>query len=1514
MALVCVLHTLDECRVNTAEVKHFTEETWKNFQTAAKERLSKSNASISKYYPVCCILPKEIREDVGYHSLCYKNFTAVKKSEFPTIHGTKRLLRSDVQHPSTSRSGVFAKECIFCERVRKKVKGKEVSLGKCDYDSPENNVKAAAMALNDSKMLAKIGDIGFHEKEVHYHHECKREYLNKARAVSVNLTQNPRIQEDKSFQQLAMYIQSSVIDNDRPEFLVSLHRRYCSLVSSEEGRDVGMPMISVQYLGKKISEALGSKIMMDKRSKKEGVVVFRSQETKAHALLRAHNCTSHEETIVMEAARILRNVVLDLHKSSPQLSSTMNTEDFKNGQAQPPNILIQFFEGLYSNLKKEMSSTTSRRAWASSCDVMYGVTGGMLKSSKHLCLGMAMKSMTGSRKIVEILNRLGHCIDYHTIEEFETELAFDIASKTEETPDNIKKRDGLATGLAWDNYDEITETLSGSDTLHETVGICYQNECPDESGITEDKQEQDEPHNKRSRRRMFKPLEKQIDPYRQKPRLSTFNYEVYEVANPSNLPQVIKCDTLWMMAFSLLNEMPMWRGWNSKITKDPLPKQIVGYMENINLSPTRLDVVQETLKRSQQVAKECNETYAIVHYDLAIAKQALKIQDKEAPKFDNVFICFGPFHINMTYFACLGYLITSSGGPEILCNSGVLAQGSLNGFISGKHYNRCKRLHIVLATALQNLHFQRFIEENNIQVDVVCRQLKKITDEAADCKGDFEDDSLLNDLVKQYDEYSEGTRCGTYGATAQFWFSYIDLVQIYKLFDRACRTNDVNLFIYALGQMIPVFFAVHRPNYARWMVLYHQNLMNMDVTHPGARDTLSKGALSIRRTDKQFSRSPVDLTLEQTVNRDAASRHTGIAAFTDCIEARKRWTITRSRRGAIVRSLMDMVGLNNSTTEASQELKPSRVKRDNQDVSQVISSFTTSLNPFSRDKEDKKIFHITSGRAVSEDVANDLLNVVKKGTQWAKEFRQECQEDPSRFEKPISRRKVKNFNCDAITMKFCHKDRKMKEVLCTRDLFGRLLYVAAQQKLDLKEVLSYPLTIVPLSLAHIDGSMNKTDKSSLMRKLESKSIDHTQPVKADVYLIDFMYFLRTMTDLPATFGGIAKVILKYACTYGNIIHLICDTYSEEPSIKDFERANRGVDASVYSIQGRDQRRPADFRRALLSTSFKTSLINFLAEEWTALDYIEILEGNTAYFALEEVCYKYQVENNEIRRQPVEKLNCSHQEADTRIIFHAQFVTDTNTNSKIVVRSSDTDVFVLLIHFARTLYGNIWMDVGSSSMNTRRLINITNLSMVLGPQVCSALPAFHIFTGSDYTAGFMRKGKLRPYDLMVKNQQFLDAFSRIGCSDSVDQEVYSVIEKFVCSIYGQAKHHDVNVARFAMFTNMYAPKNIDQPLLKIKSSDPCCLPPCKSVLFQKVKRCNYVTKLYKNANIAIPTNSGPEKHGWVKDTNGQLKILWYDGPSYPLEFKPKALDDSDDEDDMICASYSDDEDDEDTTNE
>jgi hypothetical protein len=54
--------------------------------------------------------------------------------------------------------------------------------------------------------------------------------------------------------------------------------------------------------------------------------------------------------------------------------------------------------------------------------------------------------------------------------------------------------------------------------------------------------------------------------------------------------------------------------------------------------------------------------------------------------------------------------------PEMLTESGVLAPGSLNGFINCKNFNRCKRLHSMLA--LEMLHFQVFISSYDYSENV----------------------------------------------------------------------------------------------------------------------------------------------------------------------------------------------------------------------------------------------------------------------------------------------------------------------------------------------------------------------------------------------------------------------------------------------------------------------------------------------------------------------------------------------------------------------------------------------------------------------------------------------------------------------------------------------------------------------------------------------------------------------------------------------------------------------------
>ena len=78
----------------------------------------------------------------------------------------------------------------------------------------------------------------------------------------------------------------------------------------------------------------------------------------------------------------------------------------------------------------------------------------------------------------------------------------------------------------------------------------------------------------------------------------------------------------------------------------------------------------------------------------------------------------------------------------------------------------------------------------------------------------------------------------------------------------------------------------------------------------------------MRRTEHDFSRIAVDLTLEQTINADAASRLTGINSFTNNYTARLRWMITKSTLASFITSLLEMTGLN-TKEDATQYVQPS---------------------------------------------------------------------------------------------------------------------------------------------------------------------------------------------------------------------------------------------------------------------------------------------------------------------------------------------------------------------------------------------------------------------------------------------------------------------------------------------------------------------------------------------------------------------------------------------------------------
>ncbi|GFW32109.1 hypothetical protein TNCV_2601351 [Trichonephila clavipes] len=81
--------------------------------------------------------------------------------------------------------------------------------------------------------------------------------------------------------------------------------------------------------------------------------------------------------------------------------------------------------------------------------------------------------------MINILNRLVHCCNCNTLDELETEATISSVNHSQICPPDIIQSPSLSTGVAIDNFDRYVDTYTRKDTLHDTVGIIYQNVSDD---------------------------------------------------------------------------------------------------------------------------------------------------------------------------------------------------------------------------------------------------------------------------------------------------------------------------------------------------------------------------------------------------------------------------------------------------------------------------------------------------------------------------------------------------------------------------------------------------------------------------------------------------------------------------------------------------------------------------------------------------------------------------------------------------------------------------------------------------------------------------------------------------------------------------------------------------------------------------------------------------------------------------------------------------------------------------
>ena len=171
-------------------------------------------------------------------------------------------------------------------------------------------------------------------------------------------------------------------------------------------------------------------------------------------------------------------------------------------------------------------------------------------------------------------------------------------------------------------------------------------------------------------------------------------------------------------------------------------------------------------------------------------------------------------------------------------------------------------MHEILALAMEKVHFESFLETYENAEDIrslIIQEIRLIKEQKYLDKHEWSQE--IEELLAAYKSYTVETSDGKHGKTANYWINCVNMIHLYHEFSGSIRTGDVELFILSLPKITNCLFAFNQPNYGRWTVKYHGNLLKLPERHPEVYLEFKSKLFGIKRKPKSFSRVGYDHTL-----------------------------------------------------------------------------------------------------------------------------------------------------------------------------------------------------------------------------------------------------------------------------------------------------------------------------------------------------------------------------------------------------------------------------------------------------------------------------------------------------------------------------------------------------------------------------------------------------------------------------------------------------------------------------
>ena len=481
---LCLCHCIEAGK--DEELRNFTEKSWGTFRLSAEVRKDNIYERMSEKWDA-----KNIEEIGRYHRKCYQHYTnktnldRLKRKREISGNNASSYVDSqtqDLPHPKRlSRSAVSATTydaCILCQtnKYSKRFKDNEPLTNLETIQASETLVEAARKR-NDERILLAVEGRDLVAMEVKYHRTCYKGYTHKRD------TQDKETTFEEVFKDFTTNVQRDIVEGQKVCFMTELLEEFRELA---EQHCIAAESYTSQKLKSKLQKHFDENLQFwHPVNRSQSEIVFSNNVLKGQLV---ESQISDQKEVVFNTSKqradsLNDNIDMNLCHSSSYIHKLLKSA--KVNLQWPPvsqdlseesvTISPEIFNFLAAVMygseivcyqkKVILSEKNARIVMSIAQDMIYASSNGRTKPPKHLSLSMAVKNISGSKQVVELLNRFGHGLSNTQLDAMETAIAIqqqsiiDIAGVY--VPRNVQAYPNIIVQMCYDNNHILEETLSG---------------------------------------------------------------------------------------------------------------------------------------------------------------------------------------------------------------------------------------------------------------------------------------------------------------------------------------------------------------------------------------------------------------------------------------------------------------------------------------------------------------------------------------------------------------------------------------------------------------------------------------------------------------------------------------------------------------------------------------------------------------------------------------------------------------------------------------------------------------------------------------------------------------------------------------------------------------------------------------------------------------------------------------------------------------------------------------------